>query len=231
MKHVLQHFGVAVASVMTLSVVVAVPAYARQGSGDQLVTGTTLASQALSSDQKKAKEAEVLKQVTAFQQQAVDSVKALEAKQDATKKHTEQERQKSCEARSTEITNKLNKKVADAQKHKAVFDKIFARVKEFHDTKNLTTPNYDALLVKANDAQIAADTSIASLKAFDTTIDCTQVDAAATKVAAFREALKATRDSLKAYRTSIKDLLVAVKASVPVGTTTTNTSGTTTAGN
>lgn len=118
------------------------------------------------------------------------------------------------------MTRKLNKKVADAEKHKAVFDKIYTRVKTFHDTKGLTTPNYDALVAKVDVAQADAATSIAALKALDVTVDCTQVDAVATKVTAFRDALKETRDSLKSYRAAIKDLIVAVKNSIPEDSTT-----------
>lgn len=234
MNKVIQRLSIVAVTTFALPILALAPAaYARQGGDDQsqqgsTSTGSTQTTQP-ATDQKRVNEAEVRNQVTTFEQKGSDSVKSLEAKQDPSKKHTEQERQKSCEARATEITKKLNKKVTDAEKHKAVFDKIFTRVKEFHDTKNLTTPNYDTLVAKTVTAQTAAETSIATLKTFDTTVDCTQVDAAVTKLAGFREALKATRDSLKTYRTSIKDLLVAVKGSIPAETTT--NSGTTTTGN
>ena len=214
MKQLIQRLSGVVLSVIAVPVLVAAPAYARQGgsdnggsssSGSGSTSSTTQAQPPV--DPKKANETEVKNQVEAFKQKGQDTINSIEAQKDTSKKHTEQERQKSCETRSAELTKKLNKKVADAVKHKATFDNILTRVQNFHDTKNLTTTDYVALLKTAQDAQAAADTSITSLKSFDTSIDCTQVDAAATKVAAFREALKATRTSLKDYRTAIKNLI------------------------
>lgn len=243
MNYLIKRFSIVAISAFAVPAMLVAPVYARQGGqgSDDATNGsgstgsgsstTVQAPTAVSAtDLKKINETEVRHQIDSFQQRGQEAVKLLESKLPEAQKHTEQERQKSCETRSAELTKKLNKKVADAVKYKSVFDKIFSRVQDFHDTKGLTTPDYATLVSKAKDAQVAADSSIATLKSFDTTIDCTQVDAAATKVAAFREALKATRDSLKAYKTSIKNLIVAVKASVPAETQTTPTTGTVTPG-
>jgi hypothetical protein len=249
MKQKLHRVILLALSVVAVPLIATAPVYARNGTDDPATTGTNSNTGSTSSPSapttkpvavpevhKSLSTTEIKSRIDSLNENAKTEVKALEAKKDDTKKHTEQERQKSCEARSADLTKKLNKKVADATKHKAVFDKIFTRIKDFHDTKNLDTTNYATLVANVDTAQASADAAIATLKGFDTTFDCTQVDAAASKVAAFREALKTTRDSLKAYQTSIKNLIVAVKASIPPATTApaaTNgsTSTTTPAGN
>jgi Skp family chaperone for outer membrane proteins len=229
MKHRISKFSLALATAFALPVMVVAPIYAQHGADD--TTGSSSSSNTSTSSQAEVETHnstnEVKNRVQSFNDKAKLEVADLKKKQETEKKHTEQERKKSCEARSAELTKKLNKKVADAEKHKAVFDKIYTRVKTFHDDKKLDTVNYDALVAKADAAQADAAASIATLKSFDTSVDCTQVDAVATKVAAFRDALKSTRTSLKAYRSSIKDLIVAVKASIPATTTSTSTDSST----
>lgn len=229
MKQQLSRLALVLVSVFSLSLLSVSPVFAQNGADDSSSSSTTSTQTSTTENETEhVSSTEIKSRINTFNTRAKDEVKSLQAKQDATEKHSEQERQKSCESRSTELTKKLNKKVADAQKHQAVFDKIYARVKAFHDSKNLNTPNYTELVAKVDAAQANAAASITTLKGLDTTIDCTQVDAAATKVAAFRDALKATRDALHAYQLSIKDLIVAVKGSIPADTTSTSTTTTTT---
>lgn len=243
MKLMVQRLAVIAISAFAIPVLIVAPAYARQGSDDDSVSTSTTSTVSTNSEGEDDSEVEVehitqtevKNRVEAFRLKAQEQVKMLEAKKEDAKKRTEEERTKSCEARSAELTKKLNKKVADATKHKAVFDKIYTRVTDFYKTKNLNVAGYDAMVTKVDSAQAAADASIATLKGFDTTVDCTQVDSVATKVAAFQAGLKDTRDALKAYRTAIKDLIVAVKGNIPAEntstTTTTNNSSTTSTGN
>ncbi len=141
-----------------------------------------------------------------FKKKADDRLKTAREK---VKEKTHEERQKSCEARKSGLTNRMNNKVAHAEKHKTTFDNIFTRVKKFHDEKNLNTPDYDALVAKVNTAQADAASNIAALKALDVSIDCTQPKVA-DSVSSFREAVNATRESLKNYRIALKDLIKAV---------------------
>lgn len=121
-------------------------------------------------------------------------------------------RQKACEARKAGLERRMDRAVTQAEKHKAVFDKIYNRVKEFHDDKNLATPNYEQLAAVVDTAQSDAAASIAALDSLNFEIDCTQ-DNVADSVTAFKEALKETRDSLKDYRKAIVDFVKAVHQS------------------
>jgi hypothetical protein len=156
-----------------------------------------------------------------FRQQGRVKVQA-EAK-DMAKAHTTEVRQKSCEARKASLTNRMNRLVTNSQKHKEVFDKIYTKVKAFHDSKNLTTADYDSLVSKVDAAQVDAAAKIAALKSLDVSVDCTQSNVA-DSVSAFRAAASSTRDSLKAYRKTITALIVAVHQSVETNSSTDNSS-------
>jgi hypothetical protein len=135
----------------------------------------------------------------------------LDAKKSQVKEHTQEQRQKSCEGRKTNLTKRMANAVTNAQNHKAVFDKIYTRVKTFHDTKNLDVPNYAVLTANADTAQANAAASITALQQLDVNVDCTS-QTVADSVSAFQQAVKNARDSLKTYRASITELIKAVKA-------------------
>jgi hypothetical protein len=156
-----------------------------------------------------------------FRQQGRAKVQA-EVK-DNIKAHTTEVRQKSCEARKASLTNRMNRLVTNSQKHKEVFDKIYTEVKAFHDSKSLTTADYDSLVSKVDTAQADAAAKIAALKSLDVSVDCTQPNVA-DSVSAFRAAASSTRDSLKAYRKAITALIVAVHQSAETNSSTDNSS-------
>lgn len=233
MKHKLKLLSAVLLTAVVVPAMLTVPAFARNGDDSPVTVSPTPTSTPkatasptptnrkaeLEKEVKSLTESEVKTRIDGINAKAQQTVKELEAKKDAAKTRTEAERIKFCESKSTELNSRLNKKVSDAEKHKAVFDKIFVRVTAFHDSKQLTTADYERLVTKATSAQQAAGNSIATLKSFDGSVDCSNVGAAATKLAAFKEVLTQTRDSLKAYRTELKNLTVAVKASVPEPTT------------
>lgn len=128
------------------------------------------------------------------------------------KQRSAEARQKSCEARKAAMTNRLNRKVSSAEKHKSVFDNALTRVKAFHDSKNLNTPGYNDLVAKVEAAQTEASNQVAALKVIDINIDCTKANVGDT-VSTFREALAHTRDALKTYRSTLVDLIKAVHES------------------
>ena len=223
MKYKITSLSLLLLAAITLPILASAPAFAR--SNDDLTaspkpsvspshTPTTRKAEQ-EKEVKALSEAEVKNKVNSINSEAQKTIQQLEAKKTAAKAKTEAERTKLCQTKSTELSTRLNNKVSDVEKHKAVFDKIFARVTAFHDSKSLTTADYDSLVAKTTAAQQAAADSIATLKAFDTTVDCSNVGAAATKLEAFKQAVTQTRDSLKVYRTALKNLTVAVKASVP----------------
>lgn len=223
MKYKITSFTLLLLAVIALPILSSAPAFAR--SNDDVTASpkptaspspTPTARKAeLEKELKSLTENEIKNKVNSINTEAQKTVQQLEAKKTALKAKTEAERTKLCQTKSTELSTRLKNKVSDVEKHKAVFDKIFARVTAFHDTKSLTTADYDSLVAKTTSAQQAAADSIATLKAFDTNVDCSNVGAAATKLEAFKQALTQTRDSLKSYRTALKNLTVAVKASLP----------------
>jgi hypothetical protein len=131
-------------------------------------------------------------------------------KKTQVKEHTQQQRQQACEARQANLTKRMSNAVKHAQNHKAVFDKIYTRVKEFHDNKNLNAADYDVLASKVDAAQADAAANITALQSLDVSVDCTS-QTAAQSVSAFQQAVKNTRDSLKTYRSAIVDLINSLK--------------------
>ena len=145
-----------------------------------------------------------------FKQRGHEQSQALRAN---AVERTHEQRQKSCEARKAGLERRMDRAVTQAEKHKAVFDKIYARVMQFYIDKNLNTPNYSELLATVDTAQSEATALIATLSELNIDVDCTQDDVA-DGVSTFKEALRDTRDSLKAYRKSIVELIKAVHQSV-----------------
>lgn len=145
--------------------------------------------------------------VEQFHRQGDDRIKML---REQNKQRTQNDRQKSCTARKAALKKRMTNSVAHAQRHKAVFDRFYTKVKEFHDTKQLNVPDYAVLTAKVDTAQINAQASIDALKTLDVSVDCTS-ETVANDISAFQEAVKATRDSLKDYRKSLVELITAMK--------------------
>jgi len=152
-------------------------------------------------------------------------------KRQNVKEHTQEQKQKACEAHKTEIANRGTNYAAAAQRHLDVFNSIFTKVKAFHDSKQLTVSNYDELVAAATAKQAAAQTAVDALKAVNVNVDCTQSDPAQS-VATLKTAVKNARAALQDYRTALKNLVVALKgASTSAKASTSDTTPTTTGGN
>ena len=134
----------------------------------------------------------------------------LQAKRRGMPVHTAAQRQKACEARQKSIDTRTANYGAAAQRHLEVFNSIFTKVQQFHDSKQLTVSNYEALVAAATAKQSAAQSAVTALQALDVTIDCTQSDPAST-VATIKSAVADARSSLQAYRSALKDVVVALK--------------------
>jgi ribosomal 50S subunit-associated protein YjgA (DUF615 family) len=142
-----------------------------------------------------------------FRQKGKDKIHELRM---SGQERSQAARQKSCEARKANLTKRMNRAVLQAEKHKAVFDKIYTRVKDFYVNKQLNVTDYDTLTAAVDEAQTNAQASVDSLKTLDVSVDCASQNVAE-GVGAFREAVKTTRDSLKDYRKSLVDLINSLK--------------------
>lgn len=147
-------------------------------------------------------------------------------KKSQVKEQTEEHRQQACEARKTNLANRMSNAVTQAQKHKDVFDKIYARVKDFYTNKSLNVTDYASLTANVDTTQAAAADSISALKTLDVSVDCSS-QTVATSVSAFQTAVGNTRDSLKTYRAAIVKLITAIKGASTSTTKTDNSTDTT----
>jgi hypothetical protein len=215
MKNIKRTIFCLAALLVVSGLAMAAPVSARDGTGD--TTSTTTSSNDPVETTPTGDSNTLTEQ---FKEQARQKIEA--EKHDA-KQHTEAEREKSCTARQNSLNKRMSHAVEQAKKHKAVFDKIYTRVKDFHDTKKLDVPNYAALTAAVDTAGSNAQTSIDALQSLDISVDCTS-QTVANSVSAFQQAVKATRDSLKTYRSAITDLIKAVKgASTSSENSSTNT--------
>jgi uncharacterized membrane protein YheB (UPF0754 family) len=200
----LKRFILSLSALLLLSgIALAAPAMARDGiSGNASVEDSTTGSES---------QTEVENHARDLTEQFKQSAQAdLAAKKAQIKEQTQEHRQKACEARKTNLTKRMSNAVRQAQNHKAVFDKIYTRVKDFHDNKQLSVDNYDTLVANIDTAQADAATSISALQTLDISVDCAS-QTVAVSVSAFQQAVKDSRDSLKAYRSSITELIKALK--------------------
>jgi translation initiation factor 2B subunit (eIF-2B alpha/beta/delta family) len=200
----LKRFILSLSALLLLSgIALAAPAMARDGiSGNASAEDSTTGSES---------QTEVENHARDLTEQFKQSAQAdLAAKKAQIKEQTQEHRQKACEARKTNLTKRMSNAVRQAQNHKAVFDKIYTRVKDFHDNKQLSVDNYDTLVANIDKAQADAATSISALQTLDISVDCAS-QTVAVSVSAFQQAVKDSRDSLKAYRSSITELIKALK--------------------
>ena len=145
--------------------------------------------------------------VEQFRIQAQDKVAQKKAQ---VKEQTQEHRQQACEARKSNLTKRMTNAVSQAERHKAVFDKIYTRVQDFYVNKNLNVSDYDSLKAKVDSAQAAAAASIEALKTTDVSVDCAS-STVAQSVSTFQTAVGDSRDSLKAYRAALVDLINSLK--------------------
>lgn len=213
------------ALVLITGVFSGMPVYARDGSGElqQHPSDTTSTTKSCEPLSEPANSTEIQNQACELTEQFKAQARtSIDEKKTQVKAKTEEQRQKSCEARKTSLTNRMANAVTQANKHKEVFDKIYTKVQDFYTTKKLSVADYDTLKANVDKAQSDAAASIAALKSLDVSVDCTSPNVATT-VSTFQQAVKSTRDSLKAYRSSITDLIKALKgASTSTDSTTDN---------
>jgi len=227
MKQIVKQLSFIVACAVMVLGLAAVPASAHEGSDD-----TSQDSESGQSDRKAstvvANESEDAGDDSGDQSKSLreQAKQLLETKRKSGREHTEEQRQKACEQRQKNIDKRTTNYAAAAERHLEVFDKIFTRAKDFHDTKQLDVTDYDALVATATAKQAAAQDAVDALKALDVNLDCTQSDPASA-VATIKTAVADARTALKDYRTAIKDLIVALKgaSTAQTGDSTTESTG------
>jgi lysyl-tRNA synthetase class II len=187
----------------------AAPAYARGGSSgggsNDAVEATSTTDNSSNTGTETETEVETHGQTLAeqFREQAKANLAGLKSQ------HTLAQRQKACEARQANLTNRMANAVRTAKTIKGVIDDKYTKVQDFYTSKSLNVTNYQTLKDAVDTAQAAAADSISALQATNTTIDCTSGNAAET-VSAFRTAVGNTRDSLKAYRKALIALITQI---------------------
>jgi hypothetical protein len=207
----IRRFTFSLAALLIVSgLAMAAPASARDGSNDS----STSTSGSQGSDDSTTdtttntqNEAEVHDLTTKLRQEGQTE---LETHKQNGRQKTEAEREKACTARKNNLTKRMANAVKWANKHKAVIDTAYAKVKAFHDTKNLDVPNYASLTAEVDTAKANAQTSIDALSALNVNVDCTS-QTVATSVSTFQQSIKNTRDSLKSYRKAVVSLITALK--------------------
>lgn len=150
--------------------------------------------------------------------------KAEQARQNHNEQ-SEAQRQKVCQARSKSLDHRMATAVKVASQHKTNIDRIYEKVKAFHDSKQLDISNYNDLTAAVDTEADRAQVAIDALQNLDVSVDCAS-RTVADSVASFREAVSSTRDSLKAYRQALVDLITSLKgASTSTSNSTDNTTG------
>lgn len=206
----------------------ALPAYAEDGNGSSDSSSGTSGSSG--DDQKTEDDANVTTlsddnsgsedkdaSVRQRREQARERAKELiseakEKRKEELKSTTDEKRQKRCEARKTGIINRTDKLSAAAKRHLAKIDGVFAKIKAYKESANLTVDSYDDLVTKATAAQATATASVNALEEVKiTSIDCT-AGTVADDLATFKAATTQARSDLKSYRQSVKDILSAVES-------------------
>ncbi len=206
-----KRFSISLAALLLFSSVgMVAQASARDGSissGESSTSGSSVATATGSDDSTNDEMGNANQLSQQFKQQAKEK---LQTARTNAKEQTEAHRQKSCEARKANLTKRMNNAVQHSTNHKAVFDKIYTRVKQFYTDKQLNVTNYDQLTANVDTAQSKAADSITALKALNVNVDCSS-QTVADSVSTFQQAVASTRDSLKAYRKSIVTLITALK--------------------
>lgn len=145
----------------------------------------------------------------------VESIKSkskarIEALKQKAETKTAEVRTKACDARKTNIENRLNNRVEAANRHKATFDSIFNRVKDYAESKSLTSTEITALQTSVSTASQKAIDEISALELVDINIDCTNPDNVAITIDTYKNQLTSVKPALKDYRDSIRKYAQAV---------------------
>lgn len=199
--------GLVLASLTVLSVNVRAEDSATSGG-----SGTTLSAEKKAEIEKKRTEREAERAKKQAERQAeIDAKQAeIEKKADERQAKLDANKLEACKKKEASINSAMKKIAEQRAKQADVFDKIADRTMAFHDEKNLTVANYDALVKTVTDKRAAVDAEIANIKKSTVDFKCDSADPL--KVSdTFKSAREGLMTAMKDYKTSVKDLIVAVK--------------------
>lgn len=166
----------------------------------------------------------VAERVTAQKEQIEARKAELEAKlrqrQAERKQRLEGRRLAVCQNRETAINELLDKSASNGKEHLARIQRFEEGVKRFYDAKELSSPEYDAAALVADEKEGEA---IAALNVLDAQqFDCATLDGASPS-ASIKESRETKQAALRAYRDSVIELLHIVKATFATTQTSTST--------
>ena len=165
----------------------------------------------------------VAERVTAQKEQIEARKAELEAKlrqrQAERKQRLEGRRLAVCQNRETAINELLDKSASNGKEHLARIQRFEEGVKRFYDAKELTSAEYDAAVLVADEKEGEA---IAALNVLDAQqFDCATLDGARPS-SSIKESRETKQAALRAYRDSVIDLLHIVKATFAATQTSTS---------
>ena len=124
-----------------------------------------------------------------------------------------------CQNRETAINELLDKSASNGKEHLARIQRFEEGVKRFYDAKELTSAEYDAAVLVADEKEGEA---IAALNVLDAQqFNCATLDGASPS-SSIKESRETKQAALRAYRDSVIDLLHIVKATFAATQTSTS---------
>lgn len=118
-----------------------------------------------------------------------------------------------CENRQERMQNRMTALSRSAGNVQDAIDGAYERVQDFYTNRELTVPEYDALVAAVESARTESEASLEALDSYEFEVDCAS-STVAEQVDAYRTAAQTVRDDLKSYRQALVDLIRAVKTSV-----------------
>lgn len=196
-----------------VTVGIAAPAYAREGTDDTSsgtgtvvkTTESTDTTTTTKTDDTNTSSTELRDRIEARKTELEDKLKQ---KLDDRKEKLEGRRLARCQNRETAINNLIDKSAALGKERLARIQAIENGVKAFYEKQQLSSTEYDAALQAADEKQAAA---VAALEVVDTeTFSCDQVDGA-NPSDTIKTTNVAKRTALKDYRDSVQQLIKVVR--------------------
>lgn len=210
-QHILITVIMVLAAVVVPTRVFAVESGGSSGSSSGKPSNSeSLAENKAAQERLKAAQREHKAQLEAAAQKAREEAKQkAEAARVEVKEKLEGERSKRCSEREAKVNQVIDNTSLRAKATLVKFQAFQKKVETFVADKQLSVPNYDALLAIANQKQVAAAAAIETTGA--TTFNCADQDA--TKVGqSVSGAINGHHKALKAYRDALKTLVEAVRA-------------------
>lgn len=113
-----------------------------------------------------------------------------------------------CQQRAGRINDLLDKSTQRSRDHVALFQTITERVEAFAEKRQLSSTEYDIILLTVKQDRAKAESAIGLVEAVD--FDCMSVDSQKPGLLV-QEVVRAQSQSLKEYREAVKSLIIELK--------------------